>query len=257
MTDEPVLVTGAGGRIGRVVVDGLAGERPVRAFDLPGRLDGVTGAELVEGDVRDPAAVRAAVRGAAAVVHLGAIADEAPFPDLVQVNVLGTWHVLEAARVEGCRRVVLASTNRVTGRYPAGAPVTPDVPVRPDTFYAVSKVAVEALGRFYADRVGLSVVCLRIGTFEDAPAEARDLSTWLSPADGVALVRRAIDAGTGFAVVYGVSANAASWWGDGGAGAIGHRSADRAEAVAPDLAPVADGDGIQGLVRPLPPGPFD
>ncbi|WP_439673487.1 hypothetical protein [Embleya sp. MST-111070] len=58
----------------------------------------------------------------------------------------------------------------------------------------MSKVAVEALGRLYADKFGLSVVCLRIGSFVPAPAEPRHLATWLSPRDAVGYFRAALTA---------------------------------------------------------------
>ena len=66
---------------------------------------------------------------------------------------------------------------------------------RPDTRYGVSKVFGEALGRLYADKYGLSVACLRIGSFltPDRPTEARQLLTWISHRDMVQLVRRCID----------------------------------------------------------------
>ncbi|MDJ0385965.1 NAD-dependent epimerase/dehydratase family protein [Streptomyces sp. G-G2] len=71
-------------------------------------------------DLRDAAAVESALAGADRVLHLGGVPDEAPLADLLGANVLGTDHVLEAARRTGIERVVLASSNRVTGFYAAG-----------------------------------------------------------------------------------------------------------------------------------------
>ena len=75
----------------------------------------------------------------------------------------------------------------------ASASSTIRVVPRPDTRYGVSKVFGEALGRLYADKYGLSVACLRIGTFRtpDRPADARQLLTWISHRDMVQLVRAA------------------------------------------------------------------
>jgi len=66
---------------------------------------------------------------------------------------------------------------------------------RPDTRYGVSKVFGEAVGRLYADKYGLSVACLRIGTFRtpERPIDSRQLLTWISHRDMVQLVRRCID----------------------------------------------------------------
>jgi uronate dehydrogenase len=165
-------------------------------------------------DLRDADGVAAALKGADRVLHLGGIPDEAPLPELLETNVLGTHHVLEAARRAGIDRVVLASSNRVTGFYPNGHLTGPDEPIRPDGLYAVSKTAVESLGRLYADKFGLSVICLRIGSFESAPSEPRHLSTWLSPRDAVGFVRAALSApeSTRFATVYAVSANTRRFW---------------------------------------------
>ncbi|HEY1175903.1 MAG TPA: NAD(P)-dependent oxidoreductase, partial [Phytomonospora sp.] len=121
-------------------------------------------------DLTDGPAVHEALHDVDAVVHMAGIADEAPLADLLAANVLGTQNVLEAARRHGIGRVVLASSNRVGGFHPNGHVTTPDDPARPDGLYGVSKVAVEALGRLYADKFGVSVVCLRIGSFEERPS---------------------------------------------------------------------------------------
>jgi hypothetical protein len=73
-------------------------------------------------------------------VHLAGVADEAPLPDLLSGGVLVAHHVLEASRRAGVRRVVLASSNRLTGCYPISQLVSPEMPPRPDGLYGVSKV---------------------------------------------------------------------------------------------------------------------
>ncbi len=201
-------------------------------------------------DLADLEAVVAALDGADAVVHLAGLPDEAPLARLLDSNVLGTYHVLEAARRQGVGRVVLASSNRVTGFYPVGQVVTPDAPVRPDGFYGVSKVAVEALGRLYADKFGLSVVCLRIGSFEDEPTEARHLATWLSPRDGVGFIRAAIIASdVHFVTTYAVSANTRRFWDTAAGAQIGHLPVDNAESYAaqvPGSQTATDATALQG-----------
>lgn len=112
--------------------------------------------------------------GVDGVIHLGGIADEADFHDLADANIIGTYHVLEAARRSGVPRVVFASSNRLTGMYPSSEHVSPDMPPRPDGFYGVSKVAGEALCRLYADKFGLSTISVRIGSYENRPSSARE-----------------------------------------------------------------------------------
>jgi uronate dehydrogenase len=210
-----VAVTGAAGGIGSAVRPALRREaaRLILLDRVPLRPEAAN-EEAHTVDLRDAGAVAAALSGADRVLHLGGVPDEAPLPDLLDANVLGTHHVLEAARRTGAARVVLAGSNRVTGFHPAGHRTAPDDPVRPDGLYGVSKVAVEALGRLYADKFGLPVVCLRIGSFEPRPTEPRHLATWLSPRDCVGFVRAALaaPASTRFAAVYAVSANTRRFW---------------------------------------------
>ncbi|MFE7712963.1 NAD-dependent epimerase/dehydratase family protein [Streptomyces sp. NPDC057486] len=192
--------------------------------------------EVRQLDLRDGEAVTAALDGADAVVHLGGVPDEAPLSELLDGNVHGTHNVLEGARRQGVGRVVLASSNRLTGFYPVSTAVTPEMPPRPDGLYGVSKVAVEALGRLYADKFGLSVVCLRIGSFEDAPTERRHLATWLSPRDCLGFIRAALTASDiNFATVYAVSANTRRFWDLEAGSAMGYTPVDDAEAFAPRI----------------------
>ncbi|MFI6491413.1 NAD-dependent epimerase/dehydratase family protein [Streptomyces sp. NPDC050564] len=210
-----MAVTGAAGNIGGVVREALRGEaaRLILLDRVPLRPE-AENEDVHTVDLRDAAAVEAALAGADSVLHLGGLPDEAPLPDLLEANVLGTHHVLEAARRTGIERVVLAGSNRVTGFHPAGHLTGPHEPARPDGLYGVSKVAVEALGRLYSDKFGLSVICLRIGSFERVPSEPRHLATWLSPRDAVGYIRAALTAppSTRFATAYAVSANTRRFW---------------------------------------------
>ncbi|MEU1588039.1 NAD(P)-dependent oxidoreductase [Micromonospora sp. NPDC005710] len=204
-----VVITGAAGRIGNVLRHALQDE--VRHLVLIDRVP-LTAQSPVERvirlDLADLDAVVSAFEGADVVVHLAGLPDEAPLAELLNANVLGTFHVLEAARRQQVDRVVIASSNRVTGFHPVEKIVNPDDPVRPDGFYGVSKVAVEALARLYADKFALSVVCLRIGSFEDRPDDVRYLATWLSPRDCLGFIRAAMTApSVPFAIAYAVSAN--------------------------------------------------
>ncbi len=236
----PVLVTGAAGRIGSVLRGGLP-ERgwPVRSLDVVPLPEVRPGEEHLVADTTDLAALTDAAQGAAAVVHLAAIATESTWPAIAHTNVDGTYCALEAARRAGVRRVVLASSNHATGYTPrpeAGLLREVDAPPRPDTYYGVSKVAMEALGALYADRYGLDVVCLRIGSAFAEPTTTRQLSTWLSPGDTVRLVDAALRApAPGFAVVWGVSANTRNWWDLTAARALGYEPEDDAERYAAAL----------------------
>ncbi|WP_019629875.1 NAD-dependent epimerase/dehydratase family protein [Actinomadura atramentaria] len=239
--DEVVLVTGAAGKIGRFLRPRLA--RPGRFLrlldvaEIPPAAPGEA-VETLRADVTDPAAMRAACAGAAAVVHLGGIPHEAGWADVLRVNIDGTRTVLEAARLASVPRVVLASSNHAVGFHPiADAPVPDYLFPRPDTYYGVSKAAGEALGSLYHDRHGMHVLCARIGTCEEEPPDRRGLATWLSPGDCARLFEALLTApDPGFRVVWGASANTRGVFDLTEARALGYRPEDDAERHAAALA---------------------
>jgi uronate dehydrogenase len=249
LAEQTWALTGAGGRIAGILRAELAARvGRLRLVDVVPVAPEHPGEEAALADLRDQAAVEAALTGADGVLHLGAIADEADFHDLAAVNIVGTFHVLEAARRQALERVVFASSNHVTGLYPADTVVDPLMPVRPDGLYGVSKVAGEALGRMYAEKFGLRVACLRIGTFDWAPREPRHLSTWLSPADALGAVLAAMTApDLTYSAFYGVSRNTRRWWDLAAGEAIGFDPRDDAERYADALGEPPAGERQGGL----------
>jgi uronate dehydrogenase len=242
-----VLITGAAGRIGTVLLAGLRAEFDLRLSDVV-ELDDPA---FVAADLADPAAVDRAVDGVDAVVHLGAVPDEASFAEVAGPNLAGAFHVFDAARRLGARRVVYASSNHATGMYPVGAPLDGSQPPRPDGIYGASKVWGEAIGRMFAERFGLEVVCLRIGSFREQPTERRELATWLSHRDAVRLVRAALTApDVRFEIVYGVSANTRAWWPL--TGRLGYAPRDDAEAYAAEIEATGEDYALQGGANTMP-----
>jgi uronate dehydrogenase len=235
-----VLVTGAAGRIGRAVCPGLAeAGLTVRGTDLVELPAGLPGATADLADPGADAVLAELLDGADAVLHLGAIPAEDAWPRILANNIDTTQRVLDAARAAGVTRVVLASSNHATGftrRHEGDAPLPADAPMRPDTFYGVSKVAMEALGALYVERHGMDVVALRIGSFLDRPSAPRHLATWLSPADAVRLARAALTAPRpGFATVWGISANTRRWWSLAEGAALGYHPEDDSEDFAEEI----------------------
>lgn len=235
-----VLLTGAAGQIGTALRTGLRGHYDLlRLSDLPAALAELSpaeaGEELVPADLTDPQAVQRATQGMDAVIHLGGIPDEDTYPVIRAVNMDGTANLLEAVRLSGTRRVVFASSIHAVGYAPRER-IGMDAPVRPDTFYGVSKVFGEALGRMYVDRYGLEFVVVRICSFLERPREARNLATWLSPRDAAHLFRRAVDApGVTFLTVAGISANTRRWMNPDGWDVLSYAPEDNAEAYAAEI----------------------
>jgi NAD(P)-dependent dehydrogenase (short-subunit alcohol dehydrogenase family) len=245
-SDQVIVVTGAAGRIGGYLRARLPRPRRVlRLLDRGEPSDLTAAEEAFVGSATDRDLVRRAVAGADAVVHLAGIPTEAPWADLLDVNVTGSQAVLHAAAEAGVRTVVVASSNHAAGfwKRPGDGSLLPDdVAPRPDSFYGWSKAVVEALGRVYHDRYGLTVVNLRIGWCSPHPVDRRGAEIWLSPDDVGRLVEAALaPTVTGFHTVWGVSANTTSWWSRAGGEAIGYRPQDDSEAYASELVESDDG----------------
>lgn len=248
-----VVVSGAAGRIG-TYLRRADGGLPARGWQLrlvdaqePGDLEAsetFTSADITDEDSRD--ALVDVMTGADSVVHLAGIPSEDTWTRVRRANIDGTYRVLEAARRAGVRRVVLASSNHAVGYYPTGETARTDDAPRPDSFYGVSKVALEALGSLYADKYGLEVVSLRIGLCADRPATTFDLGIWLSPADAVRLcdaaLRGPVDGPT---IAFGISANTRGWWDLSEARALGYEPLDDAERFADE---VTEYDGPEGVL---------
>ena len=226
-----IAITGASGLIGTVLAAGLEGD--LRLLDIN------AGTGVQELDLRDLAAVERAFEGVEKVVHLGAISSEASFEDILDHNIRTTYNVYEAGRRQGVRRVVFASSNHAIGMYPRSQRIGVDEPVRPDTYYGVSKAFGEALGRLYADKWGLEVACIRIGTVnaENRPLTVRHLSTWLSHRDAVALIRVCLEAPLLFQIVYGISRTSRGWWDTRPAADLGFSPLDDADDHADQVGP--------------------
>lgn len=165
-----VLVTGGSGFIGSHVVDRLIahGHEPVN-FDLvPSPFHDPSEVEYVHGDLLDPAAVRNAIRGTDAVIHLAAVSDVNKVladPALAEaVNAGGTRAVLEAARLEGVPRVVYASTVWVYGSSNGHGPLEEDEPFTlPGHLYTATKLAGEMYCSSFSELYGLETTIARFG----------------------------------------------------------------------------------------------
>jgi UDP-glucose 4-epimerase len=170
ITGQSFLVTGGSGFIGSHVVDRLLGEGAgaVIVFDNRIREENLSGAlgtgrvRAVEGDVADAASIGDAVEGVAGIFHL-AVLPLAPCSEdprrCVEVNVDGTFNVLEAAREGGVRKLVFSSASSVYGD--TNETMDESHPLGARTMYGASKIAGEYFVRAYRDLCGLDYVILR------------------------------------------------------------------------------------------------
>jgi len=231
-----VAVTGSGGTIGKRLCDDLAPDHHVVRIDLHDA--------DINADVRDFEAMRAALAGCETVIHLaGAVAVDASWEDVYGTNIGGTYNVYEAARQNGLRRIIFASSNHAVGMNEVdstpqiyepgfGRVIGTEDPYRPDGLYGVWKAFGEVLGRYYSDQYGMQVACVRIGsiTTADDPRDEsvressgwlklsdeqkfkRYAATWMSQRDFARLVRAILSREVPFSIVYGVGDNATRFW---------------------------------------------
>lgn len=214
MTEKPrVLITGASGLIGRLVLRDLSDRY---AFSGLSRRP-VDGIPHTVADITDLDAVRRAMRGVDMVMHLAAETEDYNDWEKVQrITMGGTLNMFRAAQEAGVRRVVFASAGSTMIGYEwyAGSPygrlaagkldrlpegermLLHTDPPRPDTFYSVGKLFGEHTGRLFSDRYGMSVLVIRVGAVlpDDKPTLVRELPGYLSHRDLVSMIDKCLAA---------------------------------------------------------------
>jgi NAD+ dependent glucose-6-phosphate dehydrogenase len=227
-----ILITGAAGLLGRVLVGGLGERYAVSGIDRMGSRRG----QMRRVDMSKQKGLDSLFDGFDTVIDLAALPSErTPWSEVWRNNLPATMNALDAARRGGVRRYVFASSNHVTGMYERAAPyaaisageydgldprqtplIEPSWPLRPDGPYAIGKALGEAAARYYSDAFGLSAICLRIGTVnrENTPTTPRQFATLLSHADLLRLVQAAVTAPADlqYGIYYGVSRNTWRFW---------------------------------------------
>lgn len=219
--DDPVLLTGAMGRVGEAILRGIGDDYEWRLLDRRPPEEPVDH-EVVVADVTDQEVVREAAKGMGAVIHLaGDPRPEAPWDSVLRDNIDGTYTVLQAAADADVEKFAFASSNHAVGHYETDR--TPDIYQshsdfllngtelpRPGNLYGVSKAAGEILGRYFHDEYGLSVVCVRIGNLTEGHPPRnyeRGQAMWLSYRDCAHLFECCLRAEYEYEIVYGISDN--------------------------------------------------
>ena len=207
-----IVVTGGSGKAGRWVVGDLR-DRGHDVLNVDLTRDGSAHGLCVVADLTDLGQAHDVIRGADAIVHLAAI----PAPELrpegetFRINALSTYNVFAAAEASGVRRVVWASSETVLGlpfdTPPLFAPIDETIEPRPETSYALSKLAGETLAVQFARRTGIPFLGLRIsnimepddyaafpGYWADARLRKWNLWGYVDVRDVAQAVRRGLEA---------------------------------------------------------------
>lgn len=204
-----IMITGAAGTVGTALRNYLDRERyEIVCLDIrpiPEEPNSIVA------DITKKDEMIEAIRDVDTVIHLAGKASGDEFERLLDLNYRGTYHVLEAARQNGIRQVIYASSCCASLRWAGRSDVytTADLPLRPDSLYGASKGYGEHLGRIYADYHDLPVVCLRIGhcrAGESAASGLSDLFCWISHRDMAQITSLCIERDDiHFAVFYATS----------------------------------------------------
>ncbi len=184
-----ILVTGGSGTIdGFVLRELLRAGHSVTSFSRTApRVDE---AGFVKGDLMEPGQLAAACHEQDAVIHLAAVPGpgRATPAQLLNVNVIGTVNVLEAAVHADIDKFVFASSGAATGFsfqkqefLPRYLPIDEEHPCEPQDEYGLSKLLAELTCKRYSDAFGIRTICLRINNnwyLERASAEVAVRSGW-------------------------------------------------------------------------------
>jgi UDP-glucose 4-epimerase len=222
---QKIVVTGGFGRLGRYVTENLRQRCDLTILD---RISvQASDVRSVEADVTDYSALRNAFAGQEAVVHLAAIPNPRTAPPDVtfQINVQGTWAVLQAAEDCGVKRVIVASSDAALGLHynppgwgPQYLPIDEDHPLRPVEFYSLSKECTESICRSYANRGKVEAIIIRPThivfppEFPELEARGADVQnyhlwTYIAPEDVAEGFRCALDSSEGHHAAYFLTAN--------------------------------------------------
>ena len=239
---KKILITGGSGLCGSVLFQGLSkyGYK-VKSCDINAHLSPAakflnikTNKKIKKIDLRQMSKVLKATKGIDAIIHFGGIArhkaTEDRYKNIIDHNIIGTYNVFEAARINKVKRVIFASSAHTMGYHDRRKKLNEKSLFRPDSHYAVSKCFGESLASFYADKFNIKSMCIRIGSALPIPTDKRFLSTWISYRDLVQLVNVGLKTKKLHCTsVYGVSRNKRSWWDNKNAYKLGYKPQDNAE----------------------------
>ena len=241
-------MTGATGGVGTFLRKEFANRYRLRLSDMRPLTTLGASESFMAGDCASLDDMLRVTEGVDGIIHLGGYSVEGPWETILQSNIIGAYNLYEAARRNGVKRVIFATSNHAMGFYKRTARIDHTPYPRPDGRYGLSKMFGEGVTSLYADKYDVSSLCIRIGNAAMQPIDVRRLSIWISPRDLAQLIGIGLEhPDIRFAIVYGASDNARGWWDNTNAQCLGYRPVDRSEDFAAEVLrahPATTGDAI-------------
>jgi len=229
---KKLFITGGSGLIGSILNNHLKKDYEILNLDIN---NSKKSSETIVGDMNNYNDVLSGSEGSFSIIHLGAVVSVDSNWDLVlKNNIESTRNVYESARINKVKKVIFASSNHAVGLFENDDPykqivkgnyenidhnnipvIDHNVPIRPDSYYGISKAYGESMGRFYFEEHGIESINLRIGTVQKVDTPTNSIShfaTWLSHKDIAQLVEKSLSSKLGFEIFYGVSNNKWRFW---------------------------------------------
>jgi len=226
--NKKILVTGVSGHLGGMLFNSLStiGYKNLIGTDLK-KKNIKKNQKFILGNLKNFKTTIKMTKGVHAIVHFGAIPIEDTQQNILNNNIIGTYNLFEAARINKVKRIIFASSNHAIGFHRRTSRLNELSTQRPDSHYGLSKAFGENLSRLYADKFNIKSMCIRIGSCLKTPEDRRHVSTWISYADLTQLVDIGIKHKLiHHEIVYGVSKNKKSWWNNSRAYKLGYKPKD-------------------------------
>ena len=228
---KKILITGASGHLGGMLFKSLAnlGYKKLVGTDLK-KKNIEKNQKFIFANLKNLKEITKITKGVHAIIHFGAIPIEDTQSNILQNNIIGTYNLFEAARINKVKRIIFASSNHAIGFHRRTTKLNQFSNQRPDSHYGLSKAFGEELSRFYADKFNIKSMCIRIGSCLRVPEDRRHISTWISYRDLTQLVNIGIkNKVIHHEIVYGASQNKKTWWNNLRAHQLGYRPVDSAD----------------------------